>query len=174
MKVSMRCFLMLVAGLVMLLPLGCGDDDVVWDIAPVVVYVDVTDASGNNLLDRDVQGNIVGEAMTIEYRGEAYGVQWETLWPGYTRAYFAQFHGMLHHPADRYKPASAENPWILEIGELPGDDDYDVTLPLKYKDREFDIRVVNRFKWVNDLHARTTEVYLDGKRCDSQSVSIVL
>lgn len=79
---------MLVAGLVMLLPLGCGDDDVVWDIAPVVVYVDVTDASGNNLLDRDVQGNIVGEAMTIEYQGEAYGVQWETLWPGLYKGVF--------------------------------------------------------------------------------------
>ena len=198
MKVLMRYLLMLAAGVAMLLPIGCSsqeepadsseekntktttesssddDDDIIWDIAPVVVYADVIDAAGNNLLNPDVQGNIVGETMTIEYHGDAYGVQWETLWPGYTRAYFARFYGMLHHPADRYKPASAQNPWILEIGELPGDDDYDITLPLKYKDQEFDIRVVNSFKWVNDCPDRTTQVYLDGKKCETQRITIVL
>lgn len=194
MKVLMRNLLMLATGMVMLLPIGCSsqdepadssevkntksssddDDDAIWDIAPVLVYADVIDAAGNNLLDPAVNGNIVGETLTIEYKGEAYGVQWDTPWPGYTRAYLARFFGMLHHPADRYKPASAQNPWILEIGEWPGDDDYDITFPLKYKDKEFDIRVVNSFKWVNHRPNRTTQVYLNGKKCDNQHISIVL
>ncbi len=170
---------MLAALLPMLMLTGCKSDDddvLIWDIYPITMYVYIADADGNNLLDPEVEGNIVDQPMTVEYKGMSYDVQWKTLWPDHsdTRAYLARFHGALHHPADVYNPASADNPWVLEIGELPGDEDYDETILLKYKNKVFNIRVVNKFTWTKGKPNVDAVVYLNGQRLPDRRLKIVL
>ena len=42
------------------------DDDMIWDISPVVASIQLVDEDGNNLLDPEVEGNWIGEPMWIE------------------------------------------------------------------------------------------------------------
>lgn len=168
MKISNQ-LLILASLLLAMFVSGC-NEDVIWDVYPVNLSVEVMDAQGNNLLDPDVKGNIVGEALSLEYKGKTFDVMWDGLEPGYmdeTKAYLARFYGIWRGPVSSGDPVSETNPRVLHIGELPGDENYDVTMPLKCKDKVFNIRVVNRYKTkLNGAPSVHTEIYLDGRKCD--------
>lgn len=173
--------LMLASMLAVVVLAGCSSSDepeegVVWDISPVTVLVDVVDADGNDLLNPEVEGNIVDGAASVDYKGQTYPVSWRTPYYGYegTRAYRATFQGALHHPVDRFKPVSAQNPWILEIGELAGDENYDVTMQLKISEKTYSIRVVNEFSWKKHNPRIETTVYLDGVKQESERLHIAM
>lgn len=150
------------------------EPEIIWDIYPVIVYANVVDDRGKDLLDPETEGNIVGQELTVEYDGEIYDTLWNTPWWGYeekqTRYYMAEFHGILHHPVNRMEAAGPDNPYVLEIGELPGDESFDVTLPVRYGDKVFSIRVVHEFKWIDDNPSISTEIFLDGKKCGNPTL----
>ncbi len=53
---------------------GCDDggDNMIWDFNNYDVVVFLKSSDGKNLLDRDTEGNIVGNEITVEYGGETY------------------------------------------------------------------------------------------------------
>lgn len=159
------------------------DDIVLWDFIPNEIRLEITDAKGNNLLDPAGENNIVGENITVDYEGETYGTQWETLQPLYpepshnSRFWPARFYGLVHHPVNVYKEPSETNKWIICIGEFQNELDYDVTIPVRIKNKTFIVRYVHDFRWkdkkMSDYASKTT-VFLDGKECEDGIVRIVL
>lgn len=52
---------------------SCGDDDdIIWDMVPVNVMVNIQDTNGNNLLSPSVTGNLQGKKIVAEYQGQEY------------------------------------------------------------------------------------------------------
>lgn len=184
MKKLKQIIMALVAVLPLTFMVSCSDDDdgdgpekgVMWDIYPVDIIIDIVDAQGNNLLDPDVPGNIVGQELTVDYEGKTYGTEWNalSLSPNQSRMILVEFYGLKHYLINRIHPYSSSRRWALFLGDLRGDCDYDTTMVLKYKDREFEIRVVNNFEWVKHLPERDTRVYLDGVIQSGQKIKIVL
>ncbi|MBP5498430.1 MAG: hypothetical protein J6X81_03565 [Muribaculaceae bacterium] len=66
-----------------LLFVSCGDEpnDVDYDYSPMGVYLFVTDADGNDLLNPETAGNILGNEITIKYRNEVYPLHLESKNP---------------------------------------------------------------------------------------------
>ena len=185
MKHFAKQMLWLVSVLAMTLMVGCSDDgsdgpepDVIWDIAPLSMYVSVVDAEGNDMLNPDAEGSISGESVTVKYENKTY----ETIWHGmplpeiksrYIPAIFREIYHFVYRE-DPTKPAPAGNPWVLNIGELPRDENYDVTLPLTLRGRTYELRVVNTFRWKKhqpDIH---TTIYIDGEEQPEDLQKIVL
>lgn len=159
------------------------DDDIIWDFIPDEISLEITDAKGNNLLDPAVENNIVGENVTLDYEGETFGTQWNTLYPEYpeynakSRAILARFYGMVHHPRIVDNEPSETNKWIICVGEFQYEFDYDVSIPVRIKNKTFIVRYVHTFLWLDKKmsdYASKTTVYLDGKECEDGIVRIVL
>lgn len=154
---------------------SCSDsgdsDDIIWDISPVSVYMDIRDSQDNSLLNPMNEGNVVGQPLTVEYNGNVYDVMWETVYPKMTRYYYAEFMGVWHHMTGVSGGGygvdnTSDSKWILEIGELPGDETYDVTLPVTFNGHTYELRVVNKFGWnKKNRPVIKTSVYLDGEEC---------
>lgn len=56
---------------------GCKEDndgpgDMIWDFVNYSIYFSVRDANGINLLDPTAVGNILGNGITIEYKGKVF------------------------------------------------------------------------------------------------------
>ncbi len=49
--------------------------DMIWDFVNSSIMFVVTDAEGNNLLDKDVEGNILDNAITVKYRNKKYTLE---------------------------------------------------------------------------------------------------
>lgn len=159
------------------------DDDIIWDFIPEEITLEITDANGNNLLDPAVENNIVGENITLDYKGETYDILWDTPYPKFpdykpeSRATYVLFYGLAHHLWNVEKEPSETNEWIISIGEFERDMDHDVTIPVRIKNKTFIVRYVHDFWWndkkMRDPRSKTT-VYLDGKECEDGIVRIVL
>lgn len=149
--------------------------NVIWDVNPVVVYVDIQDGYGNSLLAPEVDGSVVGEEMSVVFEEKEYSLQWTTEWvrPSLvSRAYLAVFKG-LHY--DKYDddyldpvfglPVGTSR-YYISIGELPGDKDYDKSMELNYDGKTYVIRVVNHFEYRKDKPVIDTSIYVDDELLD--------
>lgn len=66
-------------------------DDMIWDFAPIVLYISVQDADGNDLLNPETPGNIANQGIKAIYKDNIY----EKDAPiNSTRAYLARFMGL--------------------------------------------------------------------------------
>lgn len=53
-------------------PANNGGDDLIWDFAPIVLYISVQDAQGNDLLNPLTKGSIANQGIKAIYKGETY------------------------------------------------------------------------------------------------------
>lgn len=151
---------------------SCSDDDETYyyDIFPAEVVVSVSDAEGNDLLNPDVAGNIVGENVTMEYKNETFKVQWNSGNLSSNEP-SANFYGMGHYQAISQGSSTPGN-WYIQIGEFDNTKDFDITIPIKIKDSTYSIRVVNKVRNGKNYPEIETTVYLDGKECENNLVQI--
>lgn len=153
---------------------SCKDDEggIIWDIAPVEVLMDVCDKDGNSLLTPDTPGSVVGEEMTIQYEGKTYPIQWQTDIPQPSRAYLAVFNGMWHHRLNSYNPSLDQNIWTIRIGELPGDETRDYTLPITFRGKTHTLHISRKWYGVKNKKNKTV-ITFDGKRVDGYTVRLI-
>lgn len=160
----MKRFLSFVYLAVILISLtGCGDDDVLWDIAPTRVQLNVVNQDGENLLDPNVDGNIWGETATLIIDGKStdYVIERNPR----SRAMLAIFYGVYLE--------NLTGTEYLTIGEWQTEKsaEYDMTLIIRGK--SYSIRVVNDFKWKHNEPKIKRTYFLDGKQTDNP-MTIVL
>lgn len=106
----------------------------IWDIAPINIYVIVYNADGQNLLDSITPNNFVGKKITAEWMGETYTADSLSLLDreAMTREYPGEMHGLMYVTKDG-KP-------MLYFGELNGHATYDdEPLTLYWPDGSTDI-----------------------------------
>lgn len=83
-------------GILALTLLSCDksiNDRVIWDIFPVVVTLQVTDANGNDLLNPDNPNSYVTDSIKAVYNGKEYICK-KGISNVNTKAYLAQFYGL--------------------------------------------------------------------------------
>ena len=92
---------------------------VIQDWAPIEIYVKVSNAEGQNLLDSTTLNNFVGEEISAEWMGDTYVADTISLWEKQhmTRTYLPIMNGLM------YVTKNGEQ--MLYFGELAGDGDYD-------------------------------------------------
>lgn len=138
--------------LLLLLPLllaACSDEpggDVIYDYAPVNFTVKVVNASGENLLDESVPGNILGEEISVTYKDKTYPM--EVVNSG--RYYLPYWYGVILLDGES-----------LKIGEFDGAARHEECI-LHIGARDIDIYYDTK---INGLDVKR-KFYFDGKRCD--------
>lgn len=93
MKKTIVCLLLCTLGMGMFT--ACHDEDnpdnIIWDYAPITLYLHATDAEGNNLLDPDYEGNILGRNISATFGDSTYHIYRREA---ETRYYLAHFYGL--------------------------------------------------------------------------------
>ena len=89
------------------------------DWAPIDIYIKVSNADGQNLLDPATPNNFVDKEISAEWMGETYVADTVSLWEKQhtTRVYIPEMNGLM------YITKNGEQ--MLYFGELAGDGDYD-------------------------------------------------
>lgn len=147
------------------------DDDVIVDVYPGYIEVSFYDSQGNDLLNPKCEKNIIGENIVLEYGNEEYSVLWNR-YPTIpsSRFHMAQFYGIWYFDKFTDFP-DEEKLYSLTIGEFFRTHDYDTIMKLKYKDKEYEIRYIFKYKC---LGKSETKIYLDGKLCKDYIIKIVI
>lgn len=92
---------------------------IIQDWAPIDIYIKVSNAEGQNLLDSTTANNFVGKEISAEWMDETYvadTISWREK-QHMTREYLPMMNGLM------YVTKNGEQ--MLYFGELAGDGDYD-------------------------------------------------
>lgn len=161
---------LLTALMVMLTVSACKNEDIIYDYAPYVLNINITDKEGNNLLDPDVDGNITDETIEMEYDGQTYTmVNTDDKYHGesipVSRYYLPHFYGLSLN--------SYRAPWHLSFGEFDRavSAEYEMTLRIPARNIEKHFKVtISRKK-----DDRVADMWVDGvKHKPADEYTIVL
>lgn len=110
--------------------------EMIIDMTPVVVRIEVTDTQGRNLFDESTPGNWLTRSFSATFDGK------EFVWPSApTKFYFAMLKGFYLEP----------NRATLFFGELDGLNKWDTDLCITWPDGTKDtIRVQHAFRWTEE------------------------
>lgn len=147
------------------------DDNLIWDIAPAGIVIQLVDEEGDNLLDPTVEGNWVGEPMWIGDRDDEYYAKWkrEDLQLR-TRYYMPHFFGTV------WTGIWDDKQYSLYFGELDGSDSHD----LKLKFGITAINTVYEFEFSHRLVWKNKEPHFDehityrGQRIDGSVLKLIV
>ena len=91
----------------------------IMDWYPIMIYVKVSNAEGQNLLDSVTTNNFLDKEISAEWMGDTYIADTVSLWEKQhvTREYLPMMDGLM------YVTRNGEP--MLYFGELAGDGDYD-------------------------------------------------
>lgn len=142
---------------------ACSDNndevDMIWDFAPISLYVEVQDKAGNDLLNPDTEGSIAHQGIKVTVRGKTYEKDSLANDILHSRAYLAVFTGMQ----TRQK---SDGTFYLEIGEFFGDDNVEnETAIIDWNDGTKDtLSFSNNLTWPSKNEpAIDRHFYLNGK-----------
>lgn len=90
-------------------------DDLIWDFYPIVLYISVQDADGNDLLNPDTPNNIAHQGIKAIYKETIYEKDAPV---SQTRAYLARLRGLQ-------TIKSKEGVYFLTFGEFAGENTFD-------------------------------------------------
>ena len=174
-----RMYALMAALFAIVLLVSCHKDDdlILRDMAPVMADVFIQDATGNNLLDPDFEGNIRGKKITAEYNGEEYVLNWEEA--NKTRYYMPHFTGLTLQSGytqvgDRVELDPSKS--YLSFGEFDGEENQDISLTLKIEGypMSWNIDVIHRVTWKNNKPKVTNSALLNGKEVGYNNIIITL
>lgn len=116
-----------------------GNDDIIWDFAPINFIIAVQDAEGNDLLNPLTEGHILEQDIKAIYQGKEYKLNEQVA---QTRDYLAILRGLQAFMTE-------DGRYMLFFGELDGTDTYDnETLTLDWGDGTTDvITFSSRLTW---------------------------
>lgn len=168
---------------------ACGDDDdnkddIIWDIAPYDVSIEIVDEDGTALLNPTVDGNWMEQPFSMTYNGKEYEADWTVLYGAgnadmksrYIPAYFYGLRCVNVWFWDGSHWYAKEDEYQLAFGEFPSDEDKDLSFEFYVPGREepYRIAVEKRFWWNADNEPDGyKKVWLDGKEVDFP-ITIVL
>ena len=89
------------------------DDDLIWDIYPLELIIEVVDKDGNNLMDPNNEHNILESGITATFMGESYQL-YDINNYKMTRAYMPTPYGLV------YRKFYGSNQYFMYFGELDG------------------------------------------------------
>ena len=114
-KSILKSMLLMVATSVMIV--SC--DPPIMDWYPIKIYIKVSNAEGQNLLDSVTTNNFLDKEISAEWMGDTYIADTVSLWEKQhtTRVYIPEMNGLM------YITKNGEQ--MLYFGELAGDGDYD-------------------------------------------------
>ncbi|MCI9607722.1 MAG: hypothetical protein HFJ94_06070 [Muribaculaceae bacterium] len=151
------------------------DDDMIWDIMPLYLEVDILDSNSSSLLDPESAANIIGSEVSIEIDGNSY----DAVWDGddqsmLSRALPAIFHGIRFKEMIRWNPDKKVNEpsgeWRLVIGEFPRDKSYTKDITIRYDNKESVVTLNNTFSWKDKKPVIVTKIFLDGAAVDGKQI----
>ena len=141
------------------------DDDIIWDIAPSGVVIQLVDEAGNNMLDPDVRGNWVGQPMWIGCGDNIFNVVWKNEDPQKaSRAYMPHFYGAIWSGNHLY------------FGEFDGAKSQDLkfTFGITAINTVYDIEYSHRLIWENKKPHFDDHITLEGNRINGNVLTIVV
>lgn len=146
------------------------NDDVIWDIVPVTLAMDIQDASGKSLLVPGVPESVVDSDITLTYKDKEYPADWRFReHDGYysSRAYNAVFSGISYRPVfvrDGNGNVVDSGRRVLVIGEWDGAKNFDETFTLTISENQTEtFRIVHTFEMANNkIKDYTTTVWHNG------------
>lgn len=144
-KSILKSMLLMVATSVMLV--SC--DPPIQDWNPINIYVKVTNAEGQNLLDSVTLNNFVDKEISAEWMGETYVADTISLWEKQhmTRMYLPMMNGLM------YVTKNGEQ--MLYFGELAGDGDYDdEPLTIHWPDGSTDVITVKNKTYLSSANRK--------------------
>ena len=121
----------------------------IMDWAPIEIYVKVSNAEGQNLLDSTTLNNFVGEEISAEWMGETYvadTISWREK-QHMTREYLPMMNGLM------YVTKNGEP--MLYFGELAGDGDYnDEPFTIHWPDGSTDVITVKNKAYLSSANRK--------------------
>ncbi len=134
----------------------------IWDIAPFVINITVSDKDGNDLLNPETSLSIANNGIKAIFGGETFEMDSMPVADGQSRAILAVFRGLYSYQGSgRYR---------LSFGEFAGDRNYDPQeLVIDWNDGTPNDTIVfsHSFWWKNHEPEQKTVVYLNGKETDA-------
>lgn len=147
------------------------DDDVIWDIAPAGVAIQLVDESGNNLLDPAVDGNWVGEPMWIETGDKVFDAIWEKedLEPS-TRFYMPLFYGCV------WTGVWYDKEYSLYFGELNGTSSHNLKMKFGITaiNSIYEFEYSHRLVWKKKEPHFDDHITYDGKLIDGAILTLIV
>ena len=144
-KSFLKSMLLMVTSCVMFV--SC--DPPIMDWNPINIYVKVTNAEGQNLLDSVTLNNFVDKEISAEWMGETYVADTISLWEKQhmTRMYLPMMNGLM------YVTKNGEQ--MLYFGELAGDGDYDdEPLTIHWPDGSTDVITVKNKTYLSSANRK--------------------
>lgn len=149
---------------------SCNDDenldgpapDVIWDIYPFGISIEVTDAEGNDLLNPETENSIANQGIKMIYWGMTYEKDSLAI-DEQTRAVLVRFYGLRTYQRK-------DGRYLLGIGEFFGDRDYEnENIILDWNDGtpKDTITFSHKFWWENQEPESETTVRLNGVETDN-------
>ncbi|MDE5586281.1 MAG: hypothetical protein K2I92_08065 [Muribaculaceae bacterium] len=173
-----RFFYILTAATMMMTVATCSDndddmpdDDVIWDVSPAVVYIQLVDEAGDNLLDPAVNGNWVEEPMWIGYRDKTFDVSWkkdDIQLP--TKAIMPIFYGAV------WTGVWTDNKSHLYFGEFNGTSSQDLklTFGIDAINTVYEFEYSHRLVWENKEPHFDDHITYNGKQIEGNTLPLVL
>ncbi len=147
---------------------GC-NNNVMWDVNPVNIEIQVVDDQGNSLLLDTNPQNILDNDIKVTYKGVEYplGVDMSKQ-SAQTRYYLAVLDGLkvINYYQDK-------DPY-LSFGEFSGDEDWNETMVISWGDGTSDeIRLVHDYEFKKEPTFVTSDRYLNGILVEGKVLRIV-
>ena len=129
----------------------------IWDIAPVVLQIEVQDTNGKNLLDPEIEGNITENGIKVIFEKNVYLK--DSIPHVSTRAYMPYFYGLKLGKNDN------QGKYKLYFGEFDGaKDHYNRTFVIDWNDGTTNtITFTSTIKWKRNTPKIKRAYTLDGK-----------
>lgn len=135
----------------------------IWDIAPFVINITVSDKDGNDLLNPETSFSIANNGIKAIFGGETFEMDSMPVADGQSRAILAVFRGL-------YSYQGSDGRYRLSFGEFAGDRNYDPQeLVIDWNDGTPNDTIVfsHSFWWEDHEPEQKTVVYLNGKETDA-------
>lgn len=135
----------------------------IWDIAPFVINITVSDKDGNDLLNPETSLSIANNGIKAIFGGETFEMDSMPVADGQSRAILAVFRGL-------YSYQGSDGRYRLSFGEFAGDRNYaPQELVIDWNDGTPNDTIVfsHSFWWENHEPEQKTVVYLNGKETDA-------
>lgn len=166
MKRQLSLIITLIAGSFLLS--SCSkNEDMIWDFAPIELSISVTDHSGNDLLNRHIEGNIIGDGFRVLYDDRYFYLDDNTTQSDLTtRAYMPHLYGV--------KVVQGNTDYVLMLGEFDGQKDCGITdIVIEWSDGSTDtFSYSNEVTWKKNKPKVKRYFYHNGKQVESSAISI--
>lgn len=147
------------------------DDNIIWDISPAGVTIQLVDEGGSNLLDPEVEGNWVGEPMWIGWDDKKFDVAWkkdDLQLP--TRAYMPHFYGTV------WTGIWTNKEYFLYFGEFNGESSRNLklTLSIQALNTVYEFEYSHRLVWENKEPHFDDHITYNGNRTEGNKLRLII